>query len=113
MKTRSLLAAVLFALAALPGCRDAGCNCAAPPSPIAGAPARHPLRGVVVDVLPARQALLVRHEAIPGFMAAMTMLFRVDAATLATAQEGRTLTGEIFQIEGEWWLDRTVFDPVP
>jgi len=119
MKIRPLLPATflaLLALAALPACRDAACNCEAPPPSVANAApaaARHPIRGVVVDVLPAQQALLVKHEAIPGFMAAMTMLFKVDAPTLAAAQPGRPITGEIFQRDSDWWLDRAAFPATP
>jgi Cu/Ag efflux protein CusF len=117
MKTRPLLPATLLALltlATLPACRDAACNCdASLPAATASTPARHPVRGVVMDVLPAQQALLVKHEAIPGFMAAMTMLFKVDAPTLAAAQKGRPLSGEIFQRDGEWWLEHAVFSAAP
>jgi Cu/Ag efflux protein CusF len=120
MKIRPLLPATLLALlalATLPACRDAACNCDAPPpaqpSAAASATARHPVRGVVMDVLPAQQALLVKHEAIPGFMAAMTMLFKVDAPTLAAAQKGHHLSGEILQRDGEWWLEHAAFSPAP
>ena len=46
-------------------------------------------------------------------MAAMTMLFKVDASTLATAQKGRAITGEIFQSDGEWWLESAAFVAAP
>jgi len=36
-------------------------------------PRRHPIKGVIVDVRTDRQALPVKHEAIPGVMRAMTM----------------------------------------
>lgn len=119
MKTTFLPAAALLALVTLPACHPVNCDCDAPPpsapaaSPTAATPAptRHSLRGVVMDILPAQQSLLVKHEAIPGYMAAMTMLFKVDASTLAAAQKGHALTGEIFQRDGEWWLEHVVFSP--
>ena len=117
MNTRPLSPATLLALlalATLPACRDAACNCdAAPAAATTNIQARHPVRGVVMDVLPTQQALLVKHEAIPGFMAAMTMLFKVDAPTLAAAQKDRPLTGEIFQHNGDWWLERAAFSRAP
>src|SRR5688572_3162080 len=54
---------------------------------------RHPLRGIVTAVLPDRAALMVKHEEIPGVMRAMTMLFKVDAATLKSVQKGQAITG--------------------
>jgi Cu/Ag efflux protein CusF len=116
MKAKLFLStAALLTLAAVPACRPATCDCAAPPAQpaAAGAPTRHPVRGVVMDVIPAQQSLLVKHEAIPGLMDAMTMLFKVDAPTLAAAQKGHPLTGEIFQRDGEWWLDAVLFSAAP
>jgi Cu/Ag efflux protein CusF len=52
-----------------------------------------------------RQALLVRHEEIPGFMRAMTMMLRVDDATLAAAQKDDAITATIYRdTEGRWAL---------
>ena len=39
--------------------------------------------GVVIAAVPRAGRLIVDHEAIPGFMAAMEMSFQVDAAVLA------------------------------
>lgn len=63
-----------------------------------------PLRGRVTGVLTDRSSLLVQHSEIPGVMRAMTMAFRVDAATLATAREGQELLGSIERRGREWWL---------
>ena len=54
----------------------------------APAPATFPLKGTVVLVETDDRLLLVEHEDIPGFMAAMTMYFRVDAATHRAARAG-------------------------
>jgi Cu/Ag efflux protein CusF len=39
--------------------------------------------GVVTDIHPATGSLTINHEEIPGFMAAMEMLFRVSPRTLS------------------------------
>ena len=72
---------------------------------------RHPLRGVVTGVLADKSALVVKHEEIPGVMGAMTMMFKVDAATLKAAQEGRALTGLMSRQDGAWVLEEVKFAP--
>ena len=69
------------------------------------APAGHPLRGVVVDIRTDRQALLVKHEEIPGIMKAMTMLLKVDATTLAAAKKGQAITATLVEKTDGWWLE--------
>lgn len=64
---------------------------------------KHPLRGVITGIMADRSALLVKHEAIPGVMRAMTMMFRVDAATLAAAKEGQAITG-LMSRQGDSWV---------
>jgi len=70
----------------------------------AAAPVGHPLKGVVVDVLADKKALLVKHEEIPGVMKAMTMLLRVDEATLASVKKGDAITARLTNEDGAWWL---------
>jgi Cu/Ag efflux protein CusF len=65
---------------------------------------RHPLRGVIMGVLPEKSALLVKHEDVPGVMRAMTMMFKVDAATLKNAKEGQAITGSLARESDGWWL---------
>src|SRR5690606_33988335 len=65
---------------------------------------RHPLRGVITAVHADRSSLMVKHEEIPGVMRAMTMLFKVDEATLKSAQKGQTITAMMSRESGEWWL---------
>lgn len=120
----SLLAACLLALSlptlragekscekcACPDCKGpAACCCDEEKSAEAGKqPAeaeRHPLKGRIVDVHPAKSALMVKHEAIPGVMHAMTMLFKVDAATLRTVQKGDTITATLVERDGEYHLE--------
>jgi protein SCO1/2 len=88
----------------------AGCSreqpAAAPPSQ-AAAPAvatTYSVRGVILEVQTAPSALMVKHEDIPGFMPAMTMLFKVDAATLKAAAKDQSITATLFQQGDDFWL---------
>jgi Cu/Ag efflux protein CusF len=76
-------------------------------------PQRHPLRGVITAVYAERSAIMVKHEEIPGVMRAMTMLFKVEAATLKAAQKGQTITGMMSRQGDDWWLHdvKTVATP--
>lgn len=78
---------------------------AAEAAPKPAAEPGHPLRGVIVDVLPERQALLVHHEEIPGVMREMTMLLKVDAPTLAAAKKGGAITATLIRKTDGWWLE--------
>ncbi|MFM9029470.1 MAG: copper-binding protein [Opitutaceae bacterium] len=71
----------------------------------AAAVKRYPLKGVITSVLPDRSALMVKHEEIPGFMRAMTMMFKVDAATLKSAKKGDAITGMMSRQGDEWVLE--------
>lgn len=89
-----------------------GCTCgSSPAATVAGtsadSPKRHPLKGVVVSVLAEKSALLVKHEEVPGVMKAMTMLLKVDAATLKSpaAQKGAAITGLLVRKDDGWWLE--------
>ncbi len=73
-----------------------------PPSPM------HPLKGVIVDVFTEKSALLVKHEEIPGVMRAMTMMFLVDADTLARVKKGDAITGQMGRNENKKWILRDV-----
>lgn len=66
---------------------------------------RYPLKGVIVDIHADRSSLLVKHEAIPGYMMAMTMLFKVDAATLQAAQKGQAITATLVERGDGLWLE--------
>jgi Cu/Ag efflux protein CusF len=113
------------------GCADAckceTCDCAtksASPGVSSGvstdardsaAPKKHPLKGVITDVLADQSALTVKHEEIPGFMKAMTMMLTVDPAVLSTVKKGDPITGLLYRdAGGTWRLDevKTLPDPV-
>jgi len=66
---------------------------------------RHPLKGVITGVLADKSALMVKHEEIPGVMRAMTMMFKVDAATLQSVQQGQTITGQMSRQGSDWVLE--------
>ncbi|MDP2136468.1 MAG: copper-binding protein [Candidatus Didemnitutus sp.] len=68
----------------------------------------HPLTGVVVDVVVNRQALLVKHDEIPGVMRAMTMMFRVEAEVLETVKKGDAIKGLMGRDEHNRWILREV-----
>jgi Cu/Ag efflux protein CusF len=92
-------------------CQDrATCCChEAKPVPDAGTPdhaQRYPLKGVIVDIYPDQSSLLVKHEAIPGYMMAMTMVFKVDAATLKAAVKGEAITATLVERDDGLWLEK-------
>ncbi len=66
---------------------------------------RHPLRGVITAVLPAQSAFMIKHEAIPGVMRAMTMMFKVDDTALKTFKVGDTITGLMSRQDRYWVLE--------
>lgn len=74
-------------------------------------PRKFPLKGVVTDRLPDRSALMVKHEAIPGVMKAMTMLFTVDASVLSTVKKGDAITALMSRRGDDWHLDEVKVIP--
>jgi Cu/Ag efflux protein CusF len=62
------------------------------------------LRGVILEILPEKQSLLVHHEEIPGVMRAMTMLLKVDPPTLAAARKNQRITATLTRRADGWWL---------
>jgi Cu/Ag efflux protein CusF len=74
---RAVVAAVLVSLAV--GC---GGKMGSPDPPATTPEAVYDIRGVVVAVDAGRRLLEIDHEAIPGFMPAMTMPYEVADATL-------------------------------
>lgn len=119
MKSLLASAALLAALVSTSPLRaEAACACCTAPAPTTtatttaagaeaepAAPVGHPLRGVVVAVLADKQALLVKHEEIPGVMRAMTMLLKVDAAALAAAKKDQAITATLIRKTDGWWLE--------
>lgn len=67
--------------------------------------ARHPLRGVVTRIEADASALMVKHEAIPGVMPAMTMQFKAGPAALQPLRQGQTITATMVRRGDDWWLE--------
>jgi Cu/Ag efflux protein CusF len=116
---RSVLAPILALtlVAAALTTRASACDCSKTAKTVAASstaseagqkesPRKHPLKGVVTDVLPAQDALMVKHEAIPGVMRAMTMMFVVDADVVKTVKKGDAITALMSRTaDGDWRLD--------
>jgi protein SCO1/2 len=72
-----------------------------------GEPKSFAVSGVVREVKPDGRAVVVKHEAITNYMAAMTMPFRVkDTNELAGLKPGDAITFRLFVTEDESWIDR-------
>lgn len=80
------------------------CCCNVSSDDTATSAAGHPLKGVVIDVMADKKSVLVKHEEIPGVMKAMTMLLRVDEATLTAVKKGDAITARMTSEDGTWWL---------
>lgn len=81
---RPLLLALTLALA--------GCSRQEPPAAAPAAPAgpkEYALTGEVVALTPERNAIIAKHDEIPGYMPPMTMEFIVEAPERAKLAEGR------------------------
>jgi protein SCO1 len=74
----------------------------------------YPLTGEIIKVDAERQMLLVSHEAIAGFMPAMTMEFGATVGDIANAREGQRIRAELVeQDDGDFVLEKIwIIDPV-
>ena len=91
---RILFASALLALAAMAGCHSGS----KPEVQSSAAPAFkvYHLRGKVVSTNPATGEVTVNHEAIPGFMDAMTMPYKLkDPSILSELHPGDTITADV------------------
>jgi len=67
---------------------------------------RYDLTGKVVAVDKSRKTLTVDHEAIPGFMGAMTMAYPVkDEQQLDRLSPGDQITAKVVSTTGGFWLE--------
>ncbi len=106
---RIFLAASLLALAVVSGCRSH-------PTPEAQGNSAanykvYHLRGKVVSTNPATGEVTLKHEAIPGFMDAMTMPYKLkDPSILSELHPGDTITADVLvsQTSDDIFLDHIV-----
>jgi protein SCO1/2 len=114
---RRLLAFPLFVLFALAACHSGQ----TPPAQTSSSPDRpsaefdqkiYPLRGKVVSTDAAQGEVTLNHEAIPGFMDAMTMPYKLkDPSILGELHPGDVITADVLVFEhpeGETLLDHIV-----
>jgi protein SCO1/2 len=79
------------------------------PKPAEQGPRRYSLRGRVVSVEKANKQVVVDHEAIPGFMMAMTMGYPVkDPRLLESLLPGDQITADVVMNTNEYWLENIV-----
>ena len=80
---------------------------AAPASRPASLPARYALKGKVVSIDKTAKKLMVDHDAIPGFMGAMTMAYPVrDDQQLSALAPGDAITADVVQDGNGFWLEQ-------
>ncbi len=87
------------------------------PAP-AGPLRRYPLKGVIVSVDAARSSISVAHEAVPGFMEAMTMAFPVREAreVLVILRPGDKIEATLVVEGSRYWIEKILtkgFVPTP
>jgi len=120
MKPRfgALLAALV--LVAPAGCakRNATATSTAKSAAPSAAARRFPFRGVVKEVDAQKREVTVDHEAVPGFMEAMTMSFPVrdDPQVFEILHPGDRLEAKLVVDGGDYWLEQILtkgFVPTP
>jgi protein SCO1/2 len=83
---------------------------AAPPNPPAGKTWTFPVRGVVRELKADGRTVVIQHEAIPGYMPAMTMPLKVkDSKELNGLHPGDEITFELRVTEEESWVEQVTW----
>ena len=82
-----------------------GCSRAAGSAAAAAAEKRYPLHGEILAVNAKARTLTVAHEAIPGFMPAMTMEYAAAAGDLAIARVGERIKAQLVEDHGNYHLE--------
>lgn len=78
-------------------------------APVSAGTREFAVKGVVKKVEPENRRVIIAHEAIPGFMDAMTMPFRVkDPGVLATIQAGDSVSFTLSVTAEQSWIDKLV-----
>jgi Cu/Ag efflux protein CusF len=85
------------------------------PAPATPAQAkRYTLVGAVVSVDKKEHQALISNEDIPGYMAAMTMSYRIpDEKTLNTLKTGDRIKATLLATNSDAWLEDVVIQPSP
>jgi protein SCO1/2 len=112
--------AALAALMGAAGCgRAPGGAAAAAIAPAPPSERRFDLTGVVVSADAKRKVLVVRHNAVPGYMDSMTMEFPVSAGDAAVARPGELIRAQLIvdragsaRLEQIWPDDKVSLDSV-
>lgn len=66
----------------------------------------YPLTGEIIDIVPERGVLVVRHDEIPNYMPAMTMEFTVSPGDLANAKVGQLIRARLIPTEDTYRLEQ-------
>ncbi|MBI2516644.1 MAG: SCO family protein [Opitutae bacterium] len=92
----------------LPGCakQERAATGTASAAPTRPGEKRYPLKGEIVAVQADKHILVVQHEAIPDYMPAMTMEFKVGRGDVANAKAGQRIRGELVYFNGELSLEK-------
>lgn len=95
--------AVLAVLAVAPACRRKEPE----PEAASAAAKRYPFHGVVRAVANGGRDVTVEHDAVPGFMGAMTMLFpaRGAAEVLAALTPGDEIRADLVVDDARYWIE--------
>jgi protein SCO1/2 len=66
-------------------------------------------RGVILEIVPEDQVVVIRHETITNYMDAMTMPFKIkDHGELAGLQRGDQISFQLDVTEDESWIEKIV-----
>lgn len=96
---RKVFVVVMMAVAALGGCHRQ--QESSPDSSIASSYKVYKLRGKVVATNPATGEVTLNHEAIPGFMDAMTMPYKLKDSSIASElHSGDVITADVLVSQG-------------
>ena len=103
---KKLFPFLIAALFIVPGCKPA----APAPKTVVPAVQTYDARGIVRRITPDRREATIQHEAIPNFMAAMTMDFTVkNTNDLQNIARGDEITFKLLVTETDSWIESVRF----
>ena len=121
MKSNAIAVALVLTSLVSACSRSAPVSAAAPTAaaPQPTVPKRYDLHGEVISVDATRHVLVVKHDAVPDLMPAMTMEFDVSAGDAAVAKSGQRIRAEMipsdtanFRLEKIWPDDKVAANTV-